>query len=168
MRPTKQWILLWLCLAATTANLPAQSPDDEQAIRQRFAALDTAWNHHDAQQITNPQTATADADYINLVGGWTKGREPFVAMMTKLQAGPFHDITRHTIVEKVRFVRPDVAVVITTNVDRHGEAPPSESRSTWVLSKEEGHWLLNSFQNTQVAPPPGPPPASQTTPGAPR
>ena len=165
---TKYWIALWLCLAATTANLPAQGPADEQAIRQRFANSDVAWNHHDAHQITNPQTAITDADYINLTGGWTKGREPFVEVMSKLQAGPFHDITRHTVVEKIRFVRPDVAVVITRNVDRHGDAPPSESRSTYVLSKEGGHWLLNSFQNTQIAAPSGPPPAPQSTPAATR
>ena len=109
-----------------------------------------------------------DADYINLTGGWTKGREAFVAVMSKLQAAPFHDITRRTIVEKIRFVRPDVAVVITTNVDRRDDGPPSESRSTYVLSKEGGHWLLNSFQNTQVAAPPGPPLAPQNTPSAPR
>lgn len=157
----KRWIVLCLGLAATTASLPAQSPADNQAIRQRFADLDTAWNHHDAKQITNPQTAIADADYINWTGGWIKGQEAFVAVMTQLQAGPFHDVTRHTIVEKIRFIRPDVAIAITTNIDRHGEGPPSESRSTYVLSKEEGHWLLNSFQNTQIAAPPG----AQSTPG---
>ncbi len=167
MMTTKRLIVLLLCLAAMTATLSAQSPNDEQAIRQRFADLETAWNHHDARQITNPQTAVADADYINVAGGWTKGREPFVEVMSRLQAGPFHDIQRHTVVEKIRFVRPDVAIVITTNIDRHGDGPPSESRGTYVLSKEEGRWLLNSFQNTQVAPP-GPPPAPQSAPGVPR
>ena len=70
--------------------------------------------------------------------------------MTKLQAGPFHDVHRRTIIEKIRFVRPDVAVVITTIVDRHGNGPPAETRGTFVLSKEENRWLLNSFQNTQI------------------
>ena len=161
-------IVFGILLSATAANLFAQSPSDEQAIRQRFADLDTAWNHHDAQQITNPHTAVADADFITVVGSWIKGREPFVATMTKLQAGPFHDVQRHTVVEKIRFVRSDVAVVITTNVDRHGDGPPSESRGTYVLSKEEGHWLLDSFQNTQVSAPPGPPPASQGSNSTPR
>jgi uncharacterized protein (TIGR02246 family) len=161
-------IAFCVLLAATAANLPAQSPGDEQAIRQRFADLDTAWNHHDAQQITNPQTAVADADYINLNGGWIKGREAFVAVMSQLQAGPFHDIQRHTVVEKIRFLRPDVAIVITTNVDRHGDGPPSESRGTYVLSKEAGHWLLNSFQNTQISAPPGAPQPPQPSSGSPR
>jgi uncharacterized protein (TIGR02246 family) len=161
-------IVFGILLSATAANLFAQSPSDEQSIRQRFADLDTAWNHHDAQQITNPHTAVADADFITVVGSWIRGREAFVATMTKLQAGPFHDVERHTVVEKIRFVRPDVAVVITTNVDRHGEGPPSESRGTYVLSKEEGHWLLDSFQNTQVSTPPGPPPASPSSNSAPR
>jgi uncharacterized protein (TIGR02246 family) len=166
--PSKKLILLWLYLAASTVTLPAQSPADEQAIRQRFAELDTAFSHHDAQQITNPKTAVTDADYINLTGAWIKGQEAFVGLMTQLQAGPFHDLTRHTIVEKIRFVRPDVAIVITTNVDRHGDGPPIESRSTYVLSKEEGHWLLNSFQNTQITAPPEPARPSQGAPGSQR
>ena len=88
--------------------------------------------------------------------------------MTKLQAEPFHDVQRHTVVEKIRSVRPDVAAVITTNVDRHGDGPPSESRGTYVLSKEEGYWLLDPFQNTQVSTPSGPAPASQSSSSAPR
>jgi uncharacterized protein (TIGR02246 family) len=84
--------------------------------------------------------------------------------MARLQAGPFHDVQRHTVVEKIRFIRPDVAVVITTNVDRRGDAPPSESRGTYVLSKEGGHWLLDSFQNTQVSTPPGAQQPPKTTP----
>ena len=167
---TLKAILLGFLLAIGTAGLPAQSPGDEQALRQRFANLDTAWNHHDAHAITNPQTAVADADYINLNGGWVKGREPFVAVMSKLQAGPFHDIQRRTVVEKIRFVRPDVAVVITTNVDRRGDGQPSESRSTYVLSKEGSQWLLNSFQNTKISAPPGAPigPGAPQTHGAPQ
>ncbi|WP_421800799.1 SgcJ/EcaC family oxidoreductase [Granulicella sibirica] len=173
MRPIHLYLSIY-CVATvvtlTTLHVSAQEPrlGDEQAIRQRFADLDTAWSHHDAQQITNAQTAVADADYINLTGGWIKGREPFVGVMTKLQAGPFHDIQRHTVVEKIRFIRPDVAVVITTNVDRHGDGPPSESRSTYILSKEGGRWLLNSFQNTQVAAPPDASRPPQSTPRTPQ
>ena len=80
--------------------------------------------------------------------------EPFVAIMTKLQAGPFNDVHRQTIIEKIRFIRADVAVVITTIVDRHGDEPPASTRGTFVLSKEQGRWLLNSFQNTQITAPP--------------
>ncbi len=163
-------LALCLLLSATTLNLSAQNINgdaqtkDEQAIRQFFANAEAAWNHHSAEQLTNPQTTVADADFINVYGGWTKGRGPFVIQMGRLQAGPFHDITRHTVVEKIHFVRPDVAVVITTSTDRKGDNPPIQSRATHVLSKEEGHWLLNSFQNTEITTPPGPPPTSSGPP----
>ena len=137
-------------LAAATLSLPAQRGGEDQTIRKFFADSDIAWNKHDARQLTNPGNATADADFINVYGGWAKGIENFVAVMSKLQAGPFHDDFRRTNVEKIRFVRPDVAVVITTIVDRHGSGPPAETRGTFVLSKEKGVWLLNSFQNTKI------------------
>ena len=143
-------IPLLLLIAAVTLSLPAQSTGEEQAIRQFFADADVAWYNHDARQLTNPHNATADADFVNVYGGWAKGMENFVSIMTKLQAGPFHDDMRHTNIEKIRFVRPDVAVVITTIVDRHGDGPPAETRGTFVLSKEKGLWLLNSFQNTKI------------------
>jgi uncharacterized protein (TIGR02246 family) len=143
-------VSLCLLLTVVTLNLPAQTSGEDQALRTFFADADVAWNNHNAQQLTNPQNATGDADFVNIYGGWAKGLESFVAIMTKLQAGPFHEIQRHTIVEKIRFIRPDVAVVITTIVDRHGDGPPAETRGTFVLSKEQGRWLLNSFQNTQI------------------
>ena len=150
--------LYFLLMAATLSSgaqsIGAQSSGGDQAIRTFFANADVAWNTHDARQLTNLQNSTADADFVNVYGGWAKGVEPFVAIMTKLQAGPFHDVHRQTIVEKIRFVRPDVAVVITTIVDRHGDGPPASTRGTFVLSKEQGRWLLDSFQNTQIAAPP--------------
>ncbi len=145
---------LYFLLLAATLSVGAQSSGEDQAIRTFFSKADVAWNNHDAQQLTNLQNATADADFVNVYGGWAKGVESFVAIMTKLQAGPFHDVHRQTIVEKIRFVRPDVAVVITTIVDRHGDGPPASTRGTFVLSKEQGRWLLNSFQNTQINAPP--------------
>ncbi|WP_263381396.1 SgcJ/EcaC family oxidoreductase [Granulicella arctica] len=145
---------LGVFLIAGTLTIAAQSSGDDQAVRTFFANADIAWNNHDARQLTNLQNATVDADFINVYGGWAKGMEPFVAIMTKLQAGPFHDVHRQTTVEKIRFIRDDVAVVITTIVDRHGGGPPASTRGIFVLSKEQGHWLLNSFQNTQITSPP--------------
>jgi uncharacterized protein (TIGR02246 family) len=156
-------VSLCLLLAVATLNLAAQNSGEDQALRTFFADADVAWNNHNAQQLTNPQNATADADFVNVYGGWAKGLESFVGIMTKLQAGPFHDVHRQTIVEKIRFIRPDVAVVITTIVDRHGDGTPAETRGTFVLSKEQGHWLLNSFQNTQITAPPGPVRTPQST-----
>jgi uncharacterized protein (TIGR02246 family) len=161
--------LLCGVLVASTMNVVGQSGGEDQAVRKFFADADVAWNNHDAKQLTNPRNATADADFVNVYGGWAKGQESFVPIMTRLQAGPFHDVRRHTIVEKIRFVRPDVAVVIATIVDRHGEGPPAETRATFVLSKEQGLWLLNSFQNTQITAPPGPlsgPPGGSPPPGS--
>ncbi len=143
-------IALPVLIVVMTLNVGAQTGDEEQKIRTFFADSDAAWNRHNAQQLTNPQTTVPDADFINVFGGWTKGLNNFVTIMGNLQAGPFHDVARRTIVEKIRFVRSDVAVVITTNVDRRGDGPPTETRGTFVLSKEGGRWLLNSFQNTQV------------------
>src|ERR1700759_2448393 len=141
-----RFLLLFVSLAASALNLYGQSGGEDQAIRKFFADADIAWNKHDAQELTNSENAAADADFVNVYGGWAQGRENFVAIMSKLQAGPFHDDVRQTIVEKIKLVRPDVAVVITTIADRHGDGPSAQPSGTFVLSKEKGLWLLTSFQ----------------------
>jgi hypothetical protein len=66
---------LCLLLAVATLNLAAQNSGEDQALRTFFADADVAWNNHNAQQLTNPQNATADADFVNVYGGWAKGLE---------------------------------------------------------------------------------------------
>ncbi len=83
-------------LLACTSITSAQAGGDDQVIRTFFVTSDVAWNNHNAQQLTNSTNATQDADFINVYGGWTKGMDAFVSMMTRLQAGPFHDVHRHT------------------------------------------------------------------------
>ncbi len=59
-------VLLSILVAGAAVNLPAQNPGDDQAIRQFFVDADSAWNHHDAQRLTNPKTTVADGDFINV------------------------------------------------------------------------------------------------------
>jgi len=58
---------------------------------------------------------------------------------------------------KVRFVRPDVAVVVVgggssvTGADTTDEG--RESTVGFVLVREDGEWLITAFQNTRVSDP---------------
>jgi len=144
-------------LTATSAlNLLAAGHPKEQAIRRFFADADLAWNAHDAHRLVNSGNALADADFVNVFGGWVQGQATFVPIMEGLQAGPFRNVTRRTVVEKVRFLGSDVAVVIVTSNDQRPGEPVHEVRGTFVLRKEQDRWLVVSMQNTDVTAVPGP------------
>src|SRR5260370_618717 len=69
---------------------------------------------------------TEDAVFIYTTGGWVKGRENFIEMISRLHApgGPFHD--RHTrchTLEELRFIRKDVAAVVKTLISSEQACP---------------------------------------------
>ncbi len=80
-----KFLLVLLSLIFLPAALLAQagSSDDEKAIREIEAQWEAAWNHHDASGLA--RLATPDADFINVRGGWGKGREQFEKNQTVMQ-----------------------------------------------------------------------------------
>ena len=130
---------------------------DEQALRSLIAdGMEVSWNAHHPEEAVTPDKAVEDADFINIYGGWTKGRQNFSETIARLHApkGLFHGSTRRHEVEQLRFIRPDVAVAIVRAFDvrQGGKLTGEETRAVIVYSKEAGRWKLNTFQNTTIKP----------------
>ncbi len=129
---------------------------DEAAIRAVIAdGFETSWNNHRMADALTPDKCVDDAVFMNTTGGWVKGRENFIGLITRLHApgGPFHEQTRRHTVEELRFIRPDVAfaVVKTFDVKLAGVPQPGwETRGLIILSKEDGHWKVNALENTRI------------------
>lgn len=122
-----------LLTAIWSMNSLAADDKKEQAIRKFFADADLAWNAHDAHRLVNSSNAVPDADFVNVFGGWVQGQANFVPIM-----------------EGLRFLGSDAAVVIVTIHDQRPGEPAHEVRGTFVLSKEKDRWLAVSMQNTDV------------------
>jgi len=131
---------------------------DETAIRLVLAdGYETSWNSHQPATAVTRDKCTDDAIFINVSGGWVKGRENFAEMISKLHApgGPFHDHTRRHTVEELRFIRPDVAIAVVKTFDIKRAGVPTtgeEARGLIFLSKEDGHWKVNAVANTRIQP----------------
>ena len=129
---------------------------DETAIRSKLAdGFETSWNGHQPATAVTPDKCIDDAIFINTSGGWVKGREDFAEMISRLHApgGPFHDHTRRHMVEELRFIRPDVALVVVKTFDIKRAGVPTtgeETRGLVILSKEDGHWKLNAVENARI------------------
>jgi metallo-beta-lactamase class B len=129
---------------------------DEAAIRKIVADNIDAWNRRDAKaQVAH---FSEDIDHIGVQGLWRSNR----AQLEKGFTAGF-PTTRNGVsgsVERIRFLTPDVAVVVVrreyVGEFRDSTGHDKESRkaiSTSIFHKVNGNWLIEAFQNTYVRPP---------------
>ena len=121
--------------------------DDEVAIRSVINGRAAAWEKQDVEHLVAP--FAKDADYIDSSGTMTTGRDEIEAVYTKILAsGQYKDSTSKQEVKKVRFVRPDVAVVDATwslTGLKSGDGKPLPDRagtSVLVLTKNGEKWEI--------------------------
>src|SRR3954449_7669944 len=122
---------------------------EELAVRSAMDGVIAAWANNDANAFVD--FYTDDATLVTVEGIYCKGRESIRSQMTMLYAGVFKGSKVFDELEDIRFINDDVAVAITWNAILLGgltELPPEETRrATWVLSKHDGRWLVEAFQN---------------------
>jgi uncharacterized protein (TIGR02246 family) len=156
------------CLLLMTASLcgtaPAAQGDDEAAIRDVQREQADAWNRHDATAYA--RLFTEDGDVVNVLGWWWRGRTQIESKLRSAFVFVFHE-SRLTITEtSVRFLTPTIAVAHVRWTMEGAKTPPGgpeprEGIQIQILQKTAGHWLIQSFQNTNAIPerpfPSGPP-----------
>jgi uncharacterized protein (TIGR02246 family) len=160
------WNPWWLSLifVALSAVASDATSDDESSIRQVQAFQAYAWNRHDAASYAG--LFTEDGDCVNVLGWWWKGRAQIESKLKAAFAFVFH-ASQLTITEtSVRLLSPTIAIAHVSWTMTGAKTPPGmpeprEGIEIQVLQKKSGHWLIQSFQNTNAVPerpfPLGPP-----------
>ena len=150
--------LLCLLLALTPTLLSAQATDPSQALKQRVAAFQAAWNTHDAAAVT--AFFSSDGDLIVEDGPVVQGRTALQQRWHDRFAGMAKGTS---IVLTVRTVRPltsDVAVVnvvakVSGDPPQGREMGSNEDRGTWVMVRQAGQWFISALRIQQPERPPG-------------
>ena len=151
--------------AASSGGTTAATPDDEAGIKQLQVLQADAWNRHDATAYA--ALFTEDGDCINVVGWWWKGREQIESKLKAAFAFVFHESQLTVTDTAVRLLSPTIAVAHVSWTMTGAKVPPGmpepkQGIEIQVLQKKSGHWLIQSFQNTNAIPerpfPLGPPP----------
>jgi uncharacterized protein (TIGR02246 family) len=141
-------ILLTLALTTTAfAQSPAStagSPEDIQLI--------TALVH------SNPSDhVTEDVSFTNIFGTVRFGREEFIKRHAEIAETFFKGATPKSTITKLRFIRPDVAVVDVSGELSHiqktypglpvGKDGILRNKLCLVLVKQNGAWWITEFHN---------------------
>jgi uncharacterized protein (TIGR02246 family) len=123
------------------------TPEDEAAIRKIIADGQDAWNRRDAKALA--AHISEDHDHINVDGAWRSGRAETEKAVTAFLATK--RINNTMSVAKIRFLTPDVAVVVIRN-EYSDDQKNWKSISTSVFHKINEIWWNEAFQNTIVQP----------------
>ena len=136
-------------------------PAQRRAIFELGKDLQDAWNRGDAAGYAS--LFTEDADFVAWNGSYGRGRQVIEDGHRRLFDGPLSG-SRMTLVDddagsappgSLRFVRPDVAIMVIPGVvtlaGQSAAGPDHQSVQTFVLTKDVDRWRVAAFQNTRRA-----------------
>jgi uncharacterized protein (TIGR02246 family) len=123
----------------------------ETAVKDLLARMSAAWDANDAAAFAGLYT---DSATVVTTGTYTQGRDEIRAFMAAGFAGPLKGTTSVDEQQRIRFLTEDVAIVnsISGFILPGERAVPAglERRATWVLTRADGDWLVESYHNCPV------------------
>ncbi len=129
------------------------SAKDEETIREVEARLRDAWNKQDAKEYAS--FFAEDAELVNIFGSVFHGREAIQERLTEVFSTVFRNSVQKTFIRKIRFIRPDVALVdVDHEIAYDGVLSPLHTKMKCLMTKENGKWVIVAAQNTDVKSPP--------------
>lgn len=160
--------ILGLMLLTTTVKSYAGVPtsamsdsSDEASIRSIIASQVVAWNAGDAKAFS--ASFAEDGSFTNIRGTVAYGRRAFENRHAEIFQTIFKGSKLTMSPTRIRFVRPDVAIVdIDTELRDIAGVPPGvkvmadgriRTRLQEVLVKNNGTWLIESYHNVDVKEP---------------
>ena len=132
----------------TSNNATPILTGDDSAVRAALDGVYVAWADNDADAFVAPYAEDATAV---LPGSYLPNKEAIRATMAAVFSGPLKGSRAIHEVQSIRFLGDSAALVISKGaVLLAGQTEPAqESRGldTWVLSKQDGTWLIEAFHN---------------------
>jgi uncharacterized protein (TIGR02246 family) len=139
--------------AETSTEHAADTAAINAVLTDRFLA---GWNAHDAHVFAS--AFAEDADFTNVRGVSVSGRYQIEQFHAQAFQKTFMHSHQSAEVKKIRFLKPDVAVVevrweMTGALTPEGNPIPMRSGLLdLVFTSSGGHWLISVMHNTDLTP----------------
>ena len=151
-------VLVLLIAAAALGSVGgahAQSIDqDNDALQQLGRSWTDAWNRHDMSALG--ALVAEDVEWTTATGSRLRGRKAFEEDHARRHAMELKEAVVTTTITPVKFLKPDVAVVHVVNrhtgIKRADAASALSGRGilTWIVTKQDGKWLIAASHATFV------------------
>lgn len=155
-------ISLALLIALFAIATPGQtngSEADSAAIKKVCGDFSESFTRHDAHAVA--MTFAEDADFANMRGAHSHGREDIENWFASLFRGNLKDSVRTDTVRSIRFFSPDIAeaeaetVIAGTKAADGSEMPPRKGLMIVLMTRRNGRWLIGSFHEAEYPAPRG-------------
>jgi uncharacterized protein (TIGR02246 family) len=126
--------------------------NEERALHELVYQLESSWNAGDGDAFAS--LFAEDADVIHILGGTYNGREAFRASLHMLFGTIYKGSTSHYRVQKIKFLRPDIAIVFMRQHLEFGEGAAVDeldARPTIVAEKIDDKWRIVALQVTRIS-----------------
>jgi len=130
------------------------SSKDQSQLYELTVKWERYWNIHNMDSMGT--LLRNDVDFVNVGGGWLKGKEETVALHKKNHATIFKTSAWTTDSVAIKYVKPDLAILhikwsIKGDFDPDGTPRnPRHGVFTWVVTKQNHEWLLLAVHNVNV------------------
>jgi uncharacterized protein (TIGR02246 family) len=152
----KNLAILIFVLAIAGVKVQAQKADaktaDEKAIRANVEQMASGWNAGSGAEFAKP--FAENSDYVVVNGMHIKGRAANAAGHQRIFDTIYKNSNLTLDVERIRFLRADVAVVhvlATLKFTANETARTTNGKITMVMTKNNGKWEIEAFQNTEIS-----------------
>jgi uncharacterized protein (TIGR02246 family) len=148
-------------MSLMTAQVQSTNPSKDEALIEALVEEQTvSWNKGDAHAFS--AKCTEDVSFTNIAGTSHYGRAAFEQRHAELFAGIFKGSIRTQSIEKLRFLREDVAVAdVKMELRGYTRLPPGIQSGSdgvhrtslqLVLTREQDGWRIAAFRNVTIVP----------------
>jgi uncharacterized protein (TIGR02246 family) len=135
-------LVLTLACAPTLAQDSGITGDVDSSIKQHFKDFDQTWAKHDAKAIA--AFYTEKADIVTETGQTFSGRDGIEQALSEGFDNTLKDSTLTVTVQKIRLIKPDVALVDSEALIKPGEGDSNTLHLVSLLVKQDGKWMIET------------------------
>ena len=131
---------------------------DSAAIKQSVAAFSDAWNRHDSHAVA--MRYVEDGDFSSTQGIPSHGAKELEEHYVSIFGTFLKNAHRTDTVRSIRFLTPSIAQVdidwqmTGAKTPDGADAPPRKGLLNWVMTKQNGEWMITVYHESLFTPPP--------------